>query len=111
MPSCRRLLAGSAALVSAGLAGCNADTRLSGTPTDTPTETPIPYPNTRAEPLHLGPDFDLELPPGVTLVDDPADATVTLLAGRGGLVTGGRPCGRRHCGARGGDDGAIAGRG
>ncbi|MFC7226642.1 DUF4981 domain-containing protein [Salinirubellus salinus] len=81
MPSRRRLLSSTAALVSSlGLAGCSADADLLGTPTDTPTETPVPYPHLHEEPLHVGPEFDLELPPGVTLVGSPGEATVTLLA-------------------------------
>lgn len=82
MPSRRRLLSTTAALVSGiGLAGCSADADFLGTPTMTPTETPLPYPLLRREPLHLGPDFELDFPTGVTLVDSPAEATVTLLAG------------------------------
>jgi hypothetical protein len=81
VPSRRRLLSSTTALVSTlGLAGCSADTGLLGSPTDTPTETPVPYPHLHREPLHVGPAFDLEFPPGVTLVGSPAEATVTLLA-------------------------------
>ena len=81
MPSRRELLSsGTALLTAAALAGCNTDAGFLGTPTDTPTETSLPSPNLRREPLYLGPDFDLEFPAGVTLVDDPAQATVALLA-------------------------------
>jgi hypothetical protein len=80
VPSRRRLLSSTAALVSSlGLVGCSADTGLLVRPTDPPTETPVPYPHLRREPLHVGPAFDLEFPPGVRLLKDPAEATVTLL--------------------------------
>lgn len=81
MPSRRRLLSSTAALVSSlGLAGCGADPGLLEPSTASPTETSVPYPHLRREPLYPGPDFDLEFPAGVTLVGSPAEATVTLLA-------------------------------